>query len=99
MTKLKIIKKEGFIYTLKDNKEREYVLNIEFHDISKDPEVGDSISISAELLNTNYAGYSTCYTFGSLESEYGKTEIKLNDIDVIILETEDKEIYLKRLYG
>ena len=68
-------------------------------DVEDGIKVGNFINISAELLNPRYAGYSTNYTFGSLESKYGKDKIKLNDIDVIKIETEDKEIYLKRLYG
>ncbi len=99
MVKLEIIDKNDYIFRLKDNNEKLYILNLEILDVEEEINVGDYISISAELLNPRYAGYSTSYTFGSLESKYGKDKIKLNDIDVIKIEIEDKEIYLKRLYG
>ena len=99
MIRLEVVDKEDYIYKFKDNNDKLYTLNLEFLDIERKIKIGDYISFSAELLNPRYAGYSTNYTFGSLESKYGKDNIKLNDIDVIKVETEDKEIYLKRLYG
>ena len=99
MIKLKIVNKDNYMFSLKDDKDNRYEFNIEFFDIEVEPKIGDYISIATELLNPKYAGYSTNYTFGSIESKYGKDKIQLNDIDVIKLETEDKEIYLKRLYG
>ena len=99
MIKLKIVNIDGYQYYLEDEDKRNYIFNLEFLDVEDGIKVGNFINISAELLNPRYAGYSTNYTFGSLESKYGKDKIKLNDIDVIKIETEDKEIYLKRLYG
>ena len=52
-----------------------------------------------ELLNPNYEGYSPNYTFGNLDNKYGRANLPLDDIDVIRVVQEDKEIYLKRLYG
>jgi len=99
MIKLEIIKKDNYVYELKDQDENQYTLNLEFFDIQNEIKVGDYIQISAELLKPKYSGYSTSYTFGSLESKYGKNNIRLDDIDVIKVITEEKEIYLKRLYG
>lgn len=99
MIKLKIVNIDGYQYYLEDEDKHNYIFNLEFLDVEEDIKVGNFINISAELLNPRYAGYSTNYTFGSLESKYGKDKIKLNDIDVIKIETEDKEIYLKRIYG
>ena len=99
MIKLKIVNIDGYQYYLEDEDKRNYIFNLEFLDVEDGIKVGNFINISAELLNPRYAGYSTNYTFGSLESKYGEYKIKLNDIDVIKIETEDKEIYLKRLYG
>lgn len=65
----------------------------------KDQRNGDYICIAEELLNPKYEGYSTSYTFGSLESIYGKENILINDIDIIKVIIDEKEIYLKRLYG
>lgn len=55
--------------------------------------------MNKELLNSKYEGYSTIYTFGDLKSKYGKTNISLDDIDVIKVILDKTEIYLKRLYG
>jgi hypothetical protein len=63
------------------------------------PKVEDVIYINKELLNPKYDGYSTSYTFGNLNSEYGKKDIAMDDIDVIKYVCNDKEIFLKRLYG
>lgn len=55
--------------------------------------------MSEELLYENYEGYSTSYTFGNMDSKYGKKNVSENDIDVIKIVVDKKEIYLKRLYG
>ena len=99
MIKLKINNISNYDYELEDMKDNKYTLNLEFLDIEEKPEVEDYISISAELLNPRYAGYSTNYTFGSLDNEYGRKNISPIDIDVIKLEIDSKEILLKRLYG
>ncbi len=99
MVKLKIINKDNYLYKLVDDRENNYEFSFEFFDIESSPEIGDYISISAELLNPSYAGYSTLYTFGSLDNPCGKSNIDSNDIDVIKVITENKEIVLKRLYG
>ena len=69
MIKMEIVKKDNYIYELKDEKENKYTLNLDFFDIEESPKVGDYIYISAELLNPKYAGYSTSYTFGKLENK------------------------------
>ena len=97
--KLQIINKNAYRYILKDKNGLNYDMDLEFLDIQEELKSGDYIYISEELLNPKYEGYSTSYTFGSLESKYGRENIELNDIDVIKIEMNKKEIYLKRLYG
>lgn len=99
MIKLEIEKIEGYIYTLKDETGKVYSLNLDFFEIEENIKIGDFIFFNEELLNKKYDGYSTSYTFGNLENKYGKSNILIDDIDVIRLITDDKEIYLKRLYG
>lgn len=99
MVELKIINNVRYIYNLEDKNEKKYVLNLEFFDINEKPKKGDYIYINGELLNKEYDGYSTSYTFGSLESQYGKASISMDDIDVIRVVINGMEIYLKRLYG
>ena len=99
MIKLKIMNKSKYIYNLKDEDDNDYEFNIEFLDMEKNPEIGDYIYMSDELLNPKYDGYSTSYTFGNLENTYGKENIKIDDVDVIKIKTYKSEVYLKRLYG
>ena len=97
--KLDVIEIENYVYVLEDEKKQRFTLNLEFLDIDAKIQVGDTICMSKELLNRNYDGYSTSYTFGNMESKYGKNGISKDDVDVIKLISGDKEIYLKRLYG
>lgn len=99
MIKLKIIAKDADIYKLQDDEKQEYCMNIEFFDMEELPEIGNYLYINKEYLNPKYEGYSGFYIFGDLASEFGKSNIKMNDIDIIKIEKEHKLIYLKRLYG
>ncbi len=99
MVRLKILEIDDFIYKLEDEQNKTYTMNLEFFDIDEELKVGDYINISPKLLDIRYEGYSTNYTFGSVDSEYGKKFITPDDIDLIKLEINQKEIFLKRLYG
>lgn len=101
MIKLKIIEKDKENYKLISNKKDIYELTLQFFDINDEekPDVNDYINISAELLNPMYKEYTTFFAFGKLDNICGKTNISLNDIDVIKIEKNNKEIILKRLYG
>mgnify|MGYP003317186449 CR=1 FL=1 len=99
MIKLEIVSKNNYEYILEDKNGNKYIVNLEFLDISQKPEIGDYIYLNNELLNTKYEGYSTSYTLGNLENEYGKENIAIDDIDVVKLVVKNVEIYLKRLYG
>ena len=99
MLKLDIVNIDNYLYNLKDEENNNYKLNLDFFDIKEKLKIGDCIYISEELLDPKFEGYSTSYTFGSLDSKYGKSNIEIRDIDVIKIETDHKEIYLKRLYG
>ena len=99
MIKLRISNSDGYLYELEDENSRKYKLNLEFFDLEEPLKVGNQIFMSPKLLDSNYEGYSTNYTFGSLDNKYGKSNLPLDDIDVIKVIEKDKEIYLKRLYG
>lgn len=99
MVKLQIINKIGHVYTFKDIYNKCFDIDIEFLDIEDQPQIGEVVFIKEELLNPQYEGYSTSYTFGSLQNKYGKQNILIDDIDIIKLISNEKEIYLKRLYG
>lgn len=99
MKRLEMINKNNYEYHLKDEDEMIYHINLEFFDIPEELKSGDYIYIAEQLLNPRYEGYSVNYVFGGLDNKYGKENIEINDIDVIKLQMEGKEIYLKRLYG
>lgn len=99
MVKLEIVKNNNYEYILKDECGGIYDLSIGFWDIEYKPQIGDYIYMNEELLNPRYSGYSTGYTFGDLNSQYGKVITEKEDIDVIKIENDKIEIYLKRLYG
>ena len=98
MLSLRIVDKSVYKYNLTDDRNN-YTIEMEFYDIEKKPDIGDYICINEELLNPQYDGYSVSYTFGNLENKYGKESVSVDDIDVIKYIQNEKEIYLKRLYG
>lgn len=99
MMKLRIASNTGYLYVLEDESNKKYSLNLEFLDLEEPLKIGNQIYMNPELLDSNYDGYSTSYTFGNLDNMYGRANLPLDDIDVIKVVKEDKEIYLKRLYG
>ena len=92
MKKLKVIKVDEVKYSLQDKDNNIYELYLEFHDIDNKIEVGDIIYLDEYLLNEDML-----LAFGNLNSIYGK-EIE-DDKDIIVIESNNKRITLKRLYG
>ncbi len=92
MKKLVIIKIDGEKYSLKDKDNNIYELYFEFHDIENKIKEGDIIFLNEYLLNEKML-----LAFGSLNSTYGR-EIE-NDRDIIVIESNNERINLKRLYG
>lgn len=95
MKKLIITKKDNYEYILKDIENNEYHFNIEFYNIEKNPEVGDYLYISENILQEN----NTFLNFDILESEYGRKIESANDDDIVALIVSGEKIYLKRVYG
>ena len=100
MKKTQIIEVDNDTYTLIDTKNKKYKLIIEFHDVEQSPQIGYYIYLSESLLDKTKEEYSDYYVFGPLDSPYGKKIENENDKDLIkILGSNNKNIYLKRLYG
>jgi hypothetical protein len=99
VVKLRIVEIEGYEYELLDINNQRYKFNLEFIDIFEQPKVDDFIVMDECLLNPRYAGYSTSYTFGPMDSKYGKENVTQADPDFVVLIVDDEEIVLKRLYG
>lgn len=99
MKELRIISIEhDFIYVVEDDEENEYELNLEFQGEEK-ADMGDTIVMDERLLDSQYEGYCGSYTFGNMESPYGRSGLEEGSPDVIRVVKPDKEILLKRLYG
>lgn len=93
--KLIIEKIEGIKYSLIDDKNVKYNLTLEFHDLENPIKEKNIIYINEETLKNP----NTLYSFGSLSSKYGKVVTPKDYEDLLILIVDNKEIYLKRLYG
>ncbi len=78
-------------------KKKHITLIQKFPETGIKPQIDDYIYISNELLNPRYSGYSTSYTFGNLDSKYGKESINLVDIDVIRIITNEKRNIFKTI--
>ena len=94
MKKLEIIKVDKYTYTLQDKNSNDYELILDFQNIEEQPQIGNYIYMDETILESK-----NFYTFGKLNSEYGRKIENENDKDLIILETNNKKYYLKRLYG
>lgn len=103
MIKLRIYKILENVYYFHDINDNSYNLTIEFYDLDEMPKVNEYIFMDKSLLNPNYKGYSPVYAFAKIESNYGKKisldNMENNIIDLIKIQKNDKNIYLKRLYG
>ena len=99
MIKLVIKGIDNTIYKLIDDKGLEYQLNLEFIGLDRELKINDIIEISMELLNSKSSSYSSFYTFGLLNDVTGRSDVSITDNDVIKIITDNKEIYMKRLYG
>ncbi|MBP3461505.1 MAG: hypothetical protein J6K21_03740 [Bacilli bacterium] len=94
MKKLLIEKIENFHYYLKD-KQKKYVLLIEFYDLEEEPKEGDYVYLNEEILENE----NIMYSFGPLDSKYGRKITEEKDKDLFILNKNGKNVYLKRYYG
>jgi len=101
MKKLKIVEINDVNYTLIDDEEKTYNLVIDFLDIQRLPKENDIIIINEKLLDKKYEDYCFMYTFGNLDSKYGRNKDTLEEVETlrIIYKDDNKEVMLKRLYG
>ena len=96
MIRLKIKEINNSLYVLEDINNNIYELTIYFYDIDNKVKVNDYLYMQEKLLSKIY--YSII-SLGVLDSMYGKVIEELTDEDLVILITNNKNIYLKRYYG
>ena len=97
MTKLRImrIKNNSYYVLLDENTEKIYTLIFEFH-LMEYPNVNDYIIFDEKLLNPKFEGFAQPYALRPIE----QNEIETTDqIDIFVLESNNKNTMLKRIYG
>lgn len=87
MKRVRIINKNRYDYTLEDDDNKKYVLNIEFYQAELN--VGDYIYISDKVLKEK-----NLFAFGPLTEDKNIIED-----DIIKVVQGNKEFYLQRYYG
>lgn len=95
MKKFTITNIDNYKYTLSDDKDNTFKLNLEFLDIDYSLQVNDILYLSNTIVNNS----KSFYTFGPLNSKYGKTLSPENADDILIIDNHESKIYVKRLYG
>lgn len=96
MIRLKIKEINNSLYVLEDINNNVYELTIYFYDIDNKAQVNDYLYMQEKLLSKiNHSIIS----LGVLDSIYGKVIEEITDEDLVILITNNKNIYLKRYYG
>ena len=96
MIRLKIKEINKSLYVLEDINNNVYELTIYFYDIDNKTQVNDYLYMQEKLLSKiNHSIIS----LGVLDSMYGKVIEEITDEDLVILITNNKNIYLKRYYG
>ncbi len=91
MKKYTINKIDNYKYTLLDEKDNIYEINLELINVNYKLKVNDI------LYASNFTNH-TQYTYGPLNSIYGK-DLSPNKEDVLIIDNYKEKIYLQRYYG
>ena len=90
MIKLYVEKIDNYNYYLKDDKNNNYLLNIELYNTMEKIEISDIIYIDGSLLNINIP-----LSFELLNN----TNTKVDKKEIMIIKKNNKILYLKRIYG
>lgn len=97
LKKLQVQNIDNNIYELIDEDNNIYRFGIVFNSINCNDI--KNIYMSYELLNPDYYEYSEFYTFGPIGKKYGRILTNKTIQDIIMVESDDKKIYLQRYYG
>ncbi len=97
--KLTILKQDKKLYTLMDNKNNIYTIEIDFKNVPYIPTIRNIIVIDEILLDKNNPNYCFLYCFGTMDNEYGRNPENINDEDLMIVENNEVFYKYKRLYG
>lgn len=100
MKALKILKKSEFNnYVLQDIESgKTYNLVLEFYD-TLEPDINDEMIINEKLLDPSFEGYSKPYAFTTCDKKLEDFINAKEELEYIVLNTNKKNIVLKRIYG
>ena len=87
---------EGEYLLVDEKRNRLYYLYIEFYGIDN-PKLDDIITLDERLLNKNWDGYTQPYAFEVVKSKCDYDESKKEEY--LVIETNGKNILLRRIYG
>lgn len=99
MVRLQILSIKNNLCTLRSDEDIIYQLKINLYDVGYKIQEGDFVSISEKLLDPTFEEYSDLYQFGPLESKYGRPVTDKIKDEIIRIDTNQKKIYLKRIFG
>lgn len=94
--KVKEIRDNELVLVSKDS--RIFTVKISFMNLYF-PKVGDLLQIDEKLLDRNSEYFCPPYTFGSLDSIYGRDMTAIPESDLLYIKSGTDIIKLKRLYG
>ena len=94
MKELLVIEKYKDSYLLIDKDNNKYDLNICVMDVNYEIMVGDVLYIDSSIIRDERV-----FTFGLLDSEYGRKINNINDKEIVVFKRKDKKYYMKRYYG
>lgn len=94
MKELLVIERNNNRYLLVDKDNNKYDLSIYIMDIDFDIIEGDTLYIDGGMIRDERV-----FTFGRLNSEYGRKIDDMNDKEVVVFKRKDNKYYMKRYYG
>ena len=94
MRELLVIEKNKDRYLLVDKDNNKYDLSIYIMDIDFEIMEGDTLYIDGGMIRDERV-----FTFGKLDSEYGRKIDNNNDKEVVVFKQKDNKYYMKRYYG
>ncbi len=94
MKELLVIERNNNRYLLVDKDDNQYDLSMHIMDIDFEIMEGDLLYIDGEMIRDDRV-----FTFGKLDSEYGRKIDNMNDKEVVVFKRKDKKFYMKRYYG
>ena len=99
MEKIEIIKKHEYEFTVKDMSGKEYNLMLIFENIGYEPQKGDYLFVSENILSDPEELMTPKYYGPPTDKEYVKKPLRMTKEDFIVVSNDEKMIVYQRYYG